>query len=341
MLSLHDAWEMTWKVFICRGHIKKDAEMKTQAIDIEIQGEEQGLTLLRAQRTARRTWTNLARRRREQRFDQHPVSLKFSRERSRGTGTHSVLNPGFRFALGKVCVLNSAVLGKVGAVAIAVEFSVGKQRSDERLLARGIRAVAVEVVARELRQRKPLIRMHSGHPLQSVAMGHRFLPVMIRAFHDERRSGLSPLRRRLRGLDAMRCLLRESRKRRTVSAIAVSMFWPSRVRGKRSNQARLAAGMSYAFATSTQVHVGFEKRPGSLSLPVPEGGKVRPEDRRWKKSTLLVPLTPQAPRTCERAAAFQDPACNALVSLNLYPFVQEPMYLVANFSQFDRARQQI
>src|SRR6202049_434368 len=104
-----------------------------QAIQIETQTEQQGLTLLRAQRTARRTSRELALHRREQRFDQGPVPIEPLRERPPHLGAHSVHSPGFLPALSGDHTLRPELLPDIGVVALAIEFGSGNNYAHARL----------------------------------------------------------------------------------------------------------------------------------------------------------------------------------------------------------------
>ena len=71
-----------------------------QAIQIETQSEQQGLTFLRAQRAARRTSRELAFHRTEQALDQGSAPVEASRKGSPHLGAHSMDAPSFLSTLG-------------------------------------------------------------------------------------------------------------------------------------------------------------------------------------------------------------------------------------------------
>src|ERR1700674_4409796 len=97
-----------------------------QAIQIETQSEQQGLTHLHAQRT---TWCpsrELALYRTEQAFDQGPAAIKPLRECPPHLGTHSAHAPCFLPALSGNHTPGSELLADVGVIALAVEFRIGQ-----------------------------------------------------------------------------------------------------------------------------------------------------------------------------------------------------------------------
>ena len=163
-----------------------------QAIQIETQSEQQGLTLLHRQRTAWRTGRELALHRREQALDQSAASVNSSWERSAHLGAHSVDAPRFLSALGRDHALRPELLPNVGVISLAVEFGIGQHQPDARLLpssldhGRQIRAVVPRATSRQLRQHELLIQIDRDHPLQPVPPRQRFLPVMMQASHKER-----------------------------------------------------------------------------------------------------------------------------------------------------------
>ena len=105
-----------------------------QAIQIETQSEQQGLTLLRAQRAARRTSREFAFDRTEQALDQGSAPVDPSRKCSSHFGAHSMDAPGFLSALGGDHALRPELLPDVGVILFAVEFGVGQHQPDARLL---------------------------------------------------------------------------------------------------------------------------------------------------------------------------------------------------------------
>ena len=100
-----------------------------QAIQIETQSEQQGLTLLRAQRVARRTGRELALHRTEQALDQRSASVEASRECSSHFGAHSMDALRFLSTLGGNHTARPELFPDT-----AVEFGVGQHQPDARLL---------------------------------------------------------------------------------------------------------------------------------------------------------------------------------------------------------------
>src|SRR5450759_4619948 len=96
-----------------------------QAIQIETQSEQQGLTLLRVQRAARSTGRELAFHRTEQALDQGSASVEPSRKCSSHFGAHSMDAPGFLSTLGRDHTLRPKLLPDVGVIPLAVELGVG------------------------------------------------------------------------------------------------------------------------------------------------------------------------------------------------------------------------
>jgi hypothetical protein len=105
-----------------------------QAIEVETQTEQQGLTLLRAQRAAGRTSRELALYRTEQALDQSAAAIEPSRERLPHLGTNSVHSPRFLPAFGGDHALRPQLLADIGVIPLAVEFGVGQHQPDARLL---------------------------------------------------------------------------------------------------------------------------------------------------------------------------------------------------------------
>src|ERR1700675_3473131 len=105
-----------------------------QAIQIETQSEQQGLTLLRAQRTAGRASGELALHRTEQTLDQSTAPVEPSWKCSPHLGTHSVDAPRFLAALGGDHALRPELAPDVGVISLAVELGVGQHQADARLL---------------------------------------------------------------------------------------------------------------------------------------------------------------------------------------------------------------
>jgi hypothetical protein len=163
-----------------------------QSIQIETQAEQQGLTLLRAQRATWCTGRELALDRREQALDQRATPVNPSWEGPTHLGAYSVDAPGFLAALGRDHALRPELLPDVSMIPFAVELGVGQHQPDTRLLGsrlddRGqIRAIVPRAAARDLRQQKLLIQIRHHHPLQPVPPRQRFLPVMMHAPHKKR-----------------------------------------------------------------------------------------------------------------------------------------------------------
>src|SRR5271169_3868646 len=105
-----------------------------QAIQIETQAEQQGLTLLRAQRAAGRASRELALHRTEQALDQGSAPVESSRECSPHLGAHPMDAPSFLSALGRNHTLRPELLPDVSVIPFAVEFGVGQHQADARLL---------------------------------------------------------------------------------------------------------------------------------------------------------------------------------------------------------------
>jgi hypothetical protein len=142
-----------------------------QAIQIETESEEQGLTLLSAQGTTWCTRRELALDRRKQTLEQSTAPVHSSWEFPTHLGTHSVAAPGFLAALGGDHALRPELLSDVSRISLAIEFGVGQHQPDARLLGshlddRGqIRAIVPRAAARDLRQQERLIQIRHDHPL--------------------------------------------------------------------------------------------------------------------------------------------------------------------------------
>jgi hypothetical protein len=163
-----------------------------QAVQIETQSKQQGLAGLHSQRATWCTRRELALDRREQALDQSATPVNPSWECPPHLGAHSVDAPGFLSALGGDHALRPELLPDVGMISLAVEFGVGQNQPDVRLLgsrsddSRQIRTVVPRAASRNLRQRELLIQIRHDYPLQPVAQWQRFLPVMTPAPHEER-----------------------------------------------------------------------------------------------------------------------------------------------------------
>src|SRR5258708_38232272 len=105
-----------------------------QAVQIETQSEQQGLTLLRAQRATRRAGRELAFYRTEQALDQGSAPVEPSRKCSPHLGAHSMNTPGFLSALGGDHALRPELFPDVGVIPFAVELGVGQDQPNARLL---------------------------------------------------------------------------------------------------------------------------------------------------------------------------------------------------------------
>src|ERR1700723_2498759 len=97
-----------------------------QAVQIETQSEQQGLTLLRAQRATRRTGRELAFYRTEKALDQGSAPVEPSRKGSPHLGAYSMNAPGFLSALGGDHALRPELFPDVGVIPFAVELGVGQ-----------------------------------------------------------------------------------------------------------------------------------------------------------------------------------------------------------------------
>src|SRR5271170_8492243 len=105
-----------------------------QAIEIETQSEQQGLTLLRAQRATGGAGRELAFYRTEKALDQGSAPVEPSRKCSPHLGAHSMNAPSFLSPLGGDHALRPKLFPDVGVIPFAVELGVGQHQSDARLL---------------------------------------------------------------------------------------------------------------------------------------------------------------------------------------------------------------
>ena len=105
-----------------------------QAIHIETESEQQGLTHLHAQAASGSTGGELAFHRGENALDQVAASVEPSREGSPHLGADSVYAPGFLATLGRDHALRSELPANVSMISLAVEFGVGRYQSDACLL---------------------------------------------------------------------------------------------------------------------------------------------------------------------------------------------------------------
>jgi hypothetical protein len=96
-----------------------------EAVQIKTQSEQQSLTLLRAQRAARRASREHAFHRIEQALDQSVVPVEPSRKCPPHFGAHSMDALAFLSALAGNHALRRELFPDVGAVSLAVEFSFG------------------------------------------------------------------------------------------------------------------------------------------------------------------------------------------------------------------------
>src|SRR5208282_2495157 len=163
-----------------------------QAIQIETQAEQQGLTHLGAQRTTGRASRELAFHRTEQTLDQSTAAIEPPRESPPHLRAYSVDAPGFLSALGGDYTLRPELAPDVGVISLAVELGVGQHQTNGRSLGsrcndgRQIPAIVPGPAARALRQQELLIQIRHDHPLQPMSPRQRFLPVMMHAPHEER-----------------------------------------------------------------------------------------------------------------------------------------------------------
>ena len=108
-----------------------------QAIQIETQSEQQGLTDLRAQGTARCASRELPFHGREQAFDQRATPVELLRKCSSHLGAHSTHPPGFLPTLGGDHALGPELLPDISVIPLAVEFGIGQHQPDAGLLGGG------------------------------------------------------------------------------------------------------------------------------------------------------------------------------------------------------------
>ena len=257
-----------------------------QAIQIETQAEQQGLTLLRARRTARCTSREVALYRREQRFDQGPAPIEPLRERPPHLGANFAHSPGFLAALGRDHALRPELLPDIGVIPLAVELGVSQHQPGRSFLRSRfddggpIRAVVPGAASRALRQQELLIQIHHDHPLQPVPPRQRFLPVGMQAPHKERAD---------RSLREACCVdgyanppvAAASRTAqpahrlpdRPINGLVVQTLQEtiqSREIGHTHEPPRLAQ-----FAVLAQAHLGFAKGPVLLPHPTENGQQLR------------------------------------------------------------------
>jgi hypothetical protein len=211
-----------------------------QAIQIETQAEQQGLTPLHAQAAAGRPSRELALDRGEDAFDQRATPIDSLGECPPHLRSHSVDAPCFVPALRRNHTPRSKLAANVGVVPLAVEFAVGQHPADGRFLRSGsddrgpIRTVVPGAASRHLRQQELFIQIRYDHPFQPVPPRQRFLPMMMQAPHKERADGSL---RQARGIDSYTSappfFFGVPRNRCTISPTARSMTWSSRRCRKR------------------------------------------------------------------------------------------------------------
>ena len=105
-----------------------------QAVQIETQSEQQSLTPLRAQRTARRTGREPALQRTEQLLDQRSAPVEPWRESSPHFGAHPVDASRFLSAIVGDHILRPELLPGVGVISLTVELAVRHRQTYESLL---------------------------------------------------------------------------------------------------------------------------------------------------------------------------------------------------------------
>jgi hypothetical protein len=163
-----------------------------QAIQIETQAEQQGLTHRHAQTASRCPSRELAFDRREYALDQCATPIGSLRECPPHLGTHAAHAPSFLSAFGGDYTLRSKFLPNVGVISLAVELGVGQHQANACLLGscfddrRQIRTVVPRTAPRDLRQQELLIPIRHDHPLQPGSPRQRLLPVMMHPAHKER-----------------------------------------------------------------------------------------------------------------------------------------------------------
>ncbi len=105
-----------------------------QAVKVETQAEQRGLTSLDAQRAAGCAGRQLALDRREDALDQSAASVEAMRERPAHFGPDALDSPGLLPALGGNHALRPELLLDVGVIPLAVELGVGQHQPDAGVL---------------------------------------------------------------------------------------------------------------------------------------------------------------------------------------------------------------
>ncbi len=156
-----------------------------QAIQVEAESEQQGLTHLRAQRLTRGPSREFSFDRREQALDQGAATVKPSWESISHLGAHSMHAPSFLSAFGGNQALCSKALADVSMIALAIKLRVGQHQSDADLLGscfddrRQIRAVVPRTAPRELRQHELLIEDWIFREAEARLSEHRELRQLL------------------------------------------------------------------------------------------------------------------------------------------------------------------
>jgi len=154
----------------------------SQAIEVETQSKQQGLTHRSGQRAARGTSREFAFDRRKQALDQSATPIESSRKRSSHLRSHSVDAPRFLSAFGRDHALRTELLSDILVIPLAVELGVGQHQADGRSFGSRfhdsgqIRAIVPRTASRDLRQHELLIQIHDDHPLQPCFHGSGFCP---------------------------------------------------------------------------------------------------------------------------------------------------------------------
>ncbi len=160
-----------------------------QAVQIEIQAEQQSLAHLHRQASPRGARRELAFDRGEYALDQSASPVESRRKRPAHLRTDTTYSPGFLSTLGGDHALCPELLTDVSMIPFAVELCIGQDQSDGSLLRGGfdhrgqIGAVVPRTAARGLRQQELLIQIRYHHPLQPMPPRQRLLPVMVQATH--------------------------------------------------------------------------------------------------------------------------------------------------------------
>ncbi len=158
-----------------------------QAVEVEAQPEQKGLTHLFLKRATGHPSRKLSLHGREKRFDESTAPIELLRKRPPHVGAYSAQALGFLPALGRNHAARSKSLPDESVVPLAVEFCVGQHQPDARLVGSGPdeRTQTATVVPRAApcapREQTPLIQVHHDQPFQPMPPRQRLLPVMMQA----------------------------------------------------------------------------------------------------------------------------------------------------------------